>query len=71
MKAFSLVQIDFNNEENRDQISEKELGIFVDETPFTAFKKVNDFLWKYSFKTYLGADNLVYPKFRVDVKELI
>ena len=70
MKALKLTQHDFNNIEDSNPYEQKEIGVFVDELPKTAYSKVEDYLKTITITPYIGYNNEVYPKFKVEQLEL-
>ncbi len=68
MNALKLTIIEFCNLENAESDAEtiKEELLFIDDETCTAHKKCSDYLSEKTFDQYLGWNQEVYPKFKVE-----
>ena len=66
MTALRLIQLDFDNMENRNSEYSKTLAIFTEEPHLSAYAKLQEWIGKQpAIQLYTGYDHNVYPQFVV------
>lgn len=66
-EALKLVKISFDSMENHNPVTEKEIGIFVENDSLSAHGKASEYIDKMlpPVKLYLGYDGKLYPRFEL------
>lgn len=72
MEGKRLIQVDFDNTENHSPLNEKTIIIFKGDRNRTAGVRLNEWVKKNlnEITYYLGYDNELYPKFRIETIEI-
>ena len=71
MEVKELIKKDFDGMENKNPEVYETIGLFTDDKDKNAHKKIMEYLSTLKITPYLGWDGEVYPKFKVNKKEIL